>query len=170
MTEHNNTEAQQAQENSFAIQRVYIKDVSFETPNVPQIFPKEWQPEVNIELNTSSQLIVENVYEVALRVTLTTKSNDEVAYICEVTQAGIFSVVGFSGNQLQHCLGAFCPNILFPYARETISSLVNKGTFQPVNLEPVNFDALFMNYLQQQQAGTNDEVVMPAANTSENLQ
>lgn len=161
-----NSAPEQAQENNFAIQRVYIKDVSFETPNVPHIFPKEWKPEVNIELNTSSQVIVENVYEVSLRVTLTTKSNDEIAYICEVTQAGIFSIVGFNESQLQHCLGAFCPNILFPYARETISSLVNKGTFQPVNLEPVNFDALFMNYLQQQQNSVTSEIV----NSTENLQ
>lgn len=153
MTEQNNTEQNSTQptETTFVIQRIYIKDVSFETPNVPQIFPKEWKPEVNIEMNSSSQLLSDNVYEVALRVTLTTKSNDEIAYICEVTQAGIFTILGFSGNQLQHCLGAYCPNILFPYAREAISSLVIKGTFQPVNLEPVNFDALFMNYLQQQQ-------------------
>lgn len=166
MTEQNNA---QTQENNFAIQRIYIKDISFETPNVPQIFQKEWKPEINIELNTSSHLIVENVYEVSLRVTLTTKSNNEVAYICEVTQAGIFSVQGFSGNQLQHCLGAFCPNILFPYARETISSLVNKGTFQPINLEPVNFDALFMNYLQQQQNTANSQAENPA-NSNEQLQ
>ncbi len=154
MTQQNN---EQQVETAFAIQRIYIKDVSFETPNTPQIFPKEWKPEVNLELNSSSQLLSENVYEVSLRITLTTKTNDEVAYICEVTQAGIFSIVGFSGNQLQHCLGAYCPNILFPYARETISSLVNKGTFQPINLEPVNFDALFMNYLQQQQAQQESE-------------
>ncbi|XKM13574.1 protein-export chaperone SecB [Orbaceae bacterium ac157xtp] len=156
MTDQNNNQATTAESN-FAIQRIYIKDVSFETPNVPAIFPKEWKPEVNIELNTSSQVLTDNVYEVALRITLTTKSNDEVAYICEVTQAGIFTLLGFSGNQLQHCLGAFCPNILFPYARETISSLVNKGTFQPVNLEPVNFDAVFMNYLQQQNAQQTQE-------------
>lgn len=154
MTQQNN---EQQVETAFAIQRIYIKDVSFETPNTPQIFPKEWKPEVNLELNSSSQLLSENVYEVSLRITLTTKTNDEVAYICEVTQAGIFSIVGFSGNQLQHCLGAYCPNILFPYARETISSLVNKGTFQPINLEPVNFDVLFMNYLQQQQAQQESE-------------
>jgi len=159
MIEQNSTPVQ---ETNFIIQRIYIKDVSFETPNVPQIFPKEWKPEVNIELNTTSQVVAENIYEVSLRVTVTTKSSDEVAYICEVTQAGIFSVEGFSGNQLQHCLGAFCPNILFPYARETISSLVNKGTFQPINLEHVNFDALFMNYLQQQQDSTES--------SSENLQ
>lgn len=160
MTEQVNSQQSEA---AFNIQRIYIKDVSFETPNVPQIFSKEWKPAVNVELNSGSQSIVDNVYEVSLRITVTTKSNDDVAYICEVVQAGIFSVAGLEGTQLQHCLGAFCPNILFPYARETIASIVNKGSFPPVNLEPVNFDALFMNYLQQQ-AQANGEVTAPANN------
>lgn len=155
----------QTQESSFAIQRVYIKDVSFETPNVPEIFTKEWKPEINIELNSSSQNLAESIYEVSLRITLTTKSGDQVAYICEVTQAGIFVINGLEGNQLQHCLGAFCPNILFPYVRETIASLVNKGSFQPINLDPVNFDALFMNYLQQQNSANGEDT-----NSKENLQ
>ncbi|MCO6536941.1 MAG: protein-export chaperone SecB [Gilliamella sp.] len=149
MTEQNNT---QQPETQFAIQRIYTKDVSFETNNVPEIFTKQWQPELNLELNSSSQVLSENVYEVALRVTVTVKQQNEVVYICEVTQAGIFSLVGFDEGQIQHCVGAYCPNILFPYAREVISSLVNKGTFPQVNLEPVNFEALFMNYIQQQQA------------------
>ncbi|MBC9131943.1 protein-export chaperone SecB [Frischella sp. Ac48] len=162
MSEQNSN---QQQENGFSIQRIYIKDISFETPNVPQIFTKEWQPEVNIELNTSSQVIVDNVYEVSLRLTVTTKSGDQVAYICEVTQAGIFSILGLNGSQLQHCLAAFCPNILFPYAREMISSLVNKGSFLPINLDPVNFDALYANYLQQQQTEQT-----PVTDSPENLQ
>ncbi|MWP49442.1 MULTISPECIES: protein-export chaperone SecB [unclassified Gilliamella] len=151
MKEQNNT---QQPETQFAIQRIYTKDVSFETNNIPEVFTKQWQPELNIELNSSSQTLSENVYEVALRVTLTAKQQDEVVYICEVTQAGIFSLIGFDDGQIQHCVGAYCPNILFPYAREVISSLVNKGTFPQVNLEPVNFEALFINYLQQQQQQT----------------
>ncbi|OCG28737.1 protein-export chaperone SecB [Gilliamella sp. Fer1-1] len=147
MTEQNNT---QQPETQFAIQRIYTKDVSFETNNVPEIFTKQWQPDLNIELNSSSQVLSENVYEIALRVTVTVKQQDEVVYICEVTQAGIFSLIGFDEGQIQHCVGAYCPNILFPYAREVVSSLVNKGTFPQVNLEPVNFEALFINYLQQQ--------------------
>ncbi|MWP61115.1 protein-export chaperone SecB [Gilliamella sp. Pas-s25] len=153
MTEQNNT---QQPETQFAIQRIYTKDVSFETNNVPEIFTKQWQPELNLELNSSSQVLSENVYEVALRVTVTVKQQNEVVYICEVTQAGIFSLVGFDESQIQHCVGAYCPNILFPYAREVISSLVNKGTFPQVNLEPVNFEALFINYLQQQQAESTE--------------
>ena len=151
MTEQNNT---QQSETQFGIQRIYTKDVSFATNNVPEVFTKQWQPELNLELNSSSQVLSENVYEVALRVTVTVKQQNEVVYICEVTQAGIFSLVGFDEGQIQHCVGAYCPNILFPYAREVISSLVNKGSFPQVNLEPVNFEALFMNYMQQQQAET----------------
>ncbi|OCG17842.1 protein-export chaperone SecB [Gilliamella sp. WF3-4] len=151
MTEQNNT---QQPETQFAIQRIYTKDVSFETNNVPEIFTKQWQPDLNIELNSSSQVLSENVYEIALRVTVTVKQQDEVVYICEVTQAGIFSLIGFDEGQIQHCVGAYCPNILFPYAREVVSSLVNKGTFPQVNLEPVNFEALFINYLQQQAEST----------------
>ena len=147
MTEQNNTP-----ETQFAIQRIYTKDVSFETNNVPEIFTKQWQPEMNLELNSASQALSDEVHEVSLRVTVTVKQQEEVVYICEVTQSGIFSLIGFDDAQIQHCVGAYCPNILFPYAREVISSLVNKGTFPQVNLEPVNFEALFINYLQQQQA------------------
>ena len=148
MTEQNNT---QQPETQFAIQRIYIKDVSFETNNVPEIFTKQWQPEMNLELNSASQALSDEVHEVSLRVTVTVKQQEEVVYICEVTQSGIFSLIGFDDAQIQHCVGAYCPNILFPYAREVISSLVNKGTFPQLNLEPVNFEALFINYLQQQE-------------------
>ncbi|TSJ90603.1 protein-export chaperone SecB [Gilliamella apicola] len=148
MTEQNNT---QQPETQFAIQRIYTKDVSFETNNIPEIFTKQWQPEMNLELNSASQALSDEVHEVSLRVTVTVKQQEEVVYICEVTQAGIFSLIGFDDTQIQHCVGAYCPNILFPYAREVVSSLVNKGTFPQLNLEPVNFEALFINYLQQQE-------------------
>ncbi len=152
MAEAANTEAQQ----NFQIQRVYLKDVSFEAPNSPDIFQKEWNPDVKLDLDTQSLELAENVYEVVLRLTTTVKNEEENAFLCEVQQAGIFSVEGMDGNQLAHCLGAFCPNILFPYARETISSLVVKGTFPQLNLAPINFDALFMNYLESQQAEASE--------------
>ena len=153
MTEQNNTP-----ETQFAIQRIYTKDVSFETNNVPEIFTKQWQPEMNLELNSASQALSDEVHEVSLRVTVTVKQQEEVVYICEVTQSGIFSLIGFDDAQIQHCVGAYCPNILFPYAREVISSLVNKGTFPQLNLEPVNFEALFINYLQQQEQQAQNSV------------
>ncbi|MEQ4924785.1 protein-export chaperone SecB [Proteus hauseri] len=143
---------QQNQEMTFQIQRIYTKDISFEAPNAPQVFQKEWQPEVKLDLDTSSNTLAENVYEVVLRVTVTATMDNETAFLCEVQQAGIFTVEGIEGTQLAHCLGAYCPNVLFPYARECITNLVSRGTFPQLNLAPVNFDALFMNYLQQQDA------------------
>ncbi|WP_025673357.1 protein-export chaperone SecB [Salinivibrio socompensis] len=140
---------QQAEQN-FAIQRVFLKDVSFEAPNSPDVFQQDWAPDVNLDLDTQSRELGEGIYEVVLRLTVTVKNQESSAFLCEVQQGGIFSVTGMDAPQLAHCLGAFCPNILFPYARETISSLVVKGTFPQLNLAPVNFDALFMNYLQQQ--------------------
>ncbi|WP_407331642.1 protein-export chaperone SecB [Enterovibrio sp. 27052020O] len=146
---------QQEQQN-FAIQRIFLKDVSFEAPNSPDVFQQEWNPDVNLDLDTQSRELGEGVYEVVLRLTVTVKNGEENGFLCEVQQGGIFSVGGMEAPQLAHCLGAFCPNILFPYARETISSLVVKGTFPQLNLAPVNFDALFMNYLQNQTQNTEN--------------
>lgn len=141
---------QSHEEMVFQIQRIYTKDISFETPSAPNIFQQEWQPEVKLDLDTSSSELAEHVYEVILRVTVTASVAEETAFLCEVQQAGIFSIDGIEESQMAHCLGAYCPNILFPYARECITNLVSRGTFPQLNLAPVNFDALFMNYLQQQ--------------------
>ena len=144
MSEQNNTEM------AFQIQRVYTKDISFEAPNAPHVFQKDWQPEVKLDLDTASSQLADDVYEVVLRVTVTATLGEDTAFLCEVQQAGIFSIGGIEGPQMAHCLGAYCPNILFPYAREATTSLVSRGTFPQLNLAPVNFDALFMSYLQQQ--------------------
>ncbi|QLK87587.1 protein-export chaperone SecB [Arsenophonus endosymbiont of Aphis craccivora] len=141
---------QSHEEMVFQIQRIYTKDISFETPSAPNIFQQEWQPEVKLDLDTSSSELAEHVYEVILRVTVTASVAEETAFLCEVQQAGIFSIDGIEESQRAHCLGAYCPNILLPYARECITNLVSRGTFPQLNLAPVNFDALFMNYLQQQ--------------------
>lgn len=141
---------QQEPQQNFTIQRIYLKDLSFEAPSSPTMFQKDWNPNVNLDLDTQSRELGEGVYEVVLRLTVTVTNAEETAFLCEVQQAGIFTAEKMEAGQLAHCLGAFCPNILFPYARETISSLVVKGTFPQLNLAPVNFDALFMNYLQQQ--------------------
>ncbi|MDX7992006.1 protein-export chaperone SecB [Xenorhabdus sp. Reich] len=156
MSEQNNPEM------AFQIQRVYTKDVSFEAPKAPQIFQQEWQPEVKLDLDTASSELVQGVYEVVLRVTVTATLEEETAFLCEVQQAGIFSIDGIEGTQLAHCLGAYCPNILFPYARECITSLVGRGTFPQLNLAPVNFDALFMSYLQQQTEPQSNEAEQEA--------
>lgn len=144
MSEQNNIEM------VFQIQRIYTKDVSFEAPNAPKVFQQEWQPEIKLDLDTSSSQLAEDIYEVLLRITVTATLRDDIAFLCEVQQAGIFTISGIDGAQMAHCLGAYCPNILFSYARECITSQVSRGTFPQLNLAPVNFDALFMNYIQQQ--------------------
>ena len=143
--------SESANQQEFNIQRIFIKDVSFECPNSPSIFQQEWKPEVKLDLDTRSSKLGDGVFEVVLSLTVTAKDGDTVAFLCEVQQAGIFSVGELSEGQLAHCLGAFCPNILFPYARETIASLVSRGSFPQLNLAPVNFDALFASYVQQAQ-------------------
>ncbi|MBE2894600.1 protein-export chaperone SecB [Spirabiliibacterium falconis] len=159
MAEETQSNATAATENeqveaSLQIQRIYIKDVSFEAPNLPTIFQQEWKPQLSFDLNTETQVLAENVYEVCLNLTVETKMEDseDVAFLCEVKQAGVFTITGLEGVQLAHCLSAQCPNMLFPYARELISSLVNRGTFPALNLSPINFDALFMQQLQEQVA------------------
>lgn len=134
----------------FAIQRIYVKDLSFEAPSVPAIFKNEWQPEVNIDLNTSAQALEEGIYEVVLRVTVTANLAGKSAYVAEVKQAGIFTVQGFTKEQLSPMLGSFCPSILFPYVREVIADVINRGSFPQFNLAPINFDALYAEHLQQQ--------------------
>jgi preprotein translocase subunit SecB len=143
---------EQAPQVEFSIQRIFVKDISFECPNSPMIFKKEWAPEVSMDIDTKSQKLEEGVFEVVLTLTTTAKVGEEVAFLCEVQQAGIFSVGQIEGQQMAHCLNAFCPNILFPYAREAVSSLVTRGTFPQLNLAPVNFDALFQNAMMQKQA------------------
>lgn len=142
--------AQTNQQNAqFAIQRIYTKDISFETPNSPAIFKKEWAPEVKLDLDTRTVEIETNLYEVVLSVTVTATVGEETAFLCEVQQAGIFMIGEMPEANKAHTLGSFCPNTLFPYAREAISNLVNRGTFPPLNLAPVNFDAIFQQYMQK---------------------
>ncbi|WP_028116610.1 protein-export chaperone SecB [Ferrimonas senticii] len=136
----------------FQIQRIYTKDISFETPNSPAIFQKEWKPEVKLDLDTRSSKLADDTYEVVIAITVTVKVENDTAFLAEVQQAGIFTVANLPEGQLAHALGAGCPNILFPYAREAVASLVNRGTFPPLNLAPVNFDALFAQYLQKRAA------------------
>ena len=137
----------------FMMQRIYTKDLSFESPGTPAIFKKQWQPKINVDLNTNSSAIDEaGNYEVVLTITVTAKVEEESAFLIEVQQAGIFFVKGIEGEQLRRVLGTAAPNILFPYARETIDSLCVKGAFPPVMLAPVNFDALYQQAVQQSQA------------------
>jgi preprotein translocase subunit SecB len=142
----------EAAQQQFAIQRIYTKDISFETPNSPAIFTQEWKPEINIDLNTRSTPLNEVVHEVVLKLTVTCKVADRTAFLCEVQQAGIFTIGGFPEDQMGQMLHAYCAGILFPYAREVISDLVTKGSFPQLVLAPINFDAVYAQHLEQQSA------------------
>ena len=151
------TKSEAAQGPQFSIQRIFTKDISFETPNSPAMFQKEWKPEVQLDLDTKSNTLGENLYEVVLTVTVTAKIGEETAFLCEVQQAGIFMIGEMPEQNKAQMIGAFCPNTLFPYARETISSLVNRGTFPPLNLAPVDFNAIFAAYMQKRAEQTKEQ-------------
>lgn len=140
------TEAEQV----FRIQRVYLKDVSFESPQSPAVFVGNvnWQPNVQLHLNTESARLDNDLYESVLTVTADVKLNDKTAYLTEVKQAGLFLIKGFDEGRLGPMLGSFCPNLLFPFAREAVASLVQKGGFPQLLLDPVNFDALYAQHVQ----------------------
>lgn len=143
------------QKPQFAVQRIYLKDMSFETPLGAQAFRKEWKPNINQELNTKASKIDENLYEVVLTLTVTVKVGEDTVFLVEVQQAGAFGIAGLEGQQLTQALNTACPNILFPYAREAIDNIVTKGSFPALMLPPVNFDALFAQAVakaKQQQA------------------
>jgi len=138
------------EEQQFAIQKIYLKDVSFESPNSPQSFTEgDWQPQINVQINSSHQSIAEGVFEVVVDVTVTATHNEKTAFLAEVKQAGIFSMTGFAEENMGGMLGAYCPETLFPYARESISELISKGGFPQLILSPVNFNALYTQQMQQ---------------------
>lgn len=142
----------------FALQKIYVKDLSFETPNSPEVFTKEWKPDVNVELDTKGREVAPNVHEVVLGVTVTVKMDEKVAYLVEIHQAGIFAIVGFPDDEKSAMLGSYCPNVLFPFAREVVSDLVTKGGFPQLLLSPVNFDALYQQHMERikQQSGAEE--------------
>ncbi|OGT42491.1 MAG: protein-export chaperone SecB [Gammaproteobacteria bacterium RIFCSPHIGHO2_12_FULL_40_19] len=139
---------------SFAIQRIYIKDLSFEAPQSPDVFQKQWQPEVNLQLQTQTNTLDNDAHEVVLSLHITATSEEKTIFLIEVKQAGIFTIKNLLPDQLKATLGSVCPNILFPYARELISDLVTRGTFPQLYLAPINFDALYAQHLEQEKTKT----------------
>jgi len=133
----------------FALQRIYLKDSSFESPRSPVVFQGKWEPKIHFDIKTRSSKVQDDIYEVVLVLTAEAKLDDQSAFLVEVHQAGIFSCKDFDEAQMEQVLSTVCPNILFPYAREAIDSLVIKGSFPALMLAPINFDAL---YAQQKQA------------------
>jgi preprotein translocase subunit SecB len=137
----------------FSIQKIYIKDASFESPEAPQSFRfSQWNPKVDLNLANDQAHIDGDSYEVVLSITVTVAQEEKTAFLIEVHQAGLFEISGFDDDQRRYLLGSQCMNILFPYAREAISDLSVRGGFPPVTLSPVNFDGLYQQHLKQKQA------------------
>ncbi|MEO6138262.1 MAG: protein-export chaperone SecB [Luteimonas sp.] len=134
---------------SFTIEKVYIKDISFEAPGTPQVFNEAGQPQLQMNLNQQVQRLSDGAFEVVLGVTLTCTIAEKTAYLAEVQQAGVFGLSGFDDATLDGMLGTHCPNVLYPYARQTISDLIQAGGFPPFLLQPINFDALYAEGVRQ---------------------
>ncbi len=144
----------------FGIEKIYVKDLSLEIPHAPEVFLSGEQPQVDVQLHNEGALIGEGLYQVVLTVTVTAKAGDKTMFLVEAAQAGIFQIRNVPENDMEPLLGIACPNILFPYARETVSGVISRAGFPPVYLAPVNFDAIYMQRLQQaqQQAGPKIEI------------
>lgn len=144
---------QQAPEKQLAIQKVYVKDFSFESPNTPQVFARsDWSPKTDLNLRSSHTAGEENNHEVVLSITIEAKEDDKTVFLVELHQAGLFHISGYGDEEFKAIIGSFCPNILFPYARESIAGIISKGGFPEFVLQPINFDALYAQGLAQARA------------------
>jgi preprotein translocase subunit SecB len=151
-------EQEQAADKQLAINKIYIKDCSFESPQAPEVFRRgEWKPQTNLNLRSTHAPVEDNFHEVVLTITVEAKDGDKALFLVELQQAGIFEIAGYAGEELAAILGSFCPNILFPYARETIANMIQKGGFPEFVLQPINFDALYLQAKQQQAQGAAAE-------------
>jgi len=155
---------QQPPQTAFGIQKVYVKDVSVELPNAPQVFLGSFNPQIEVQLDNAVARLADAIYEVVVMVTVTAKEGDKTCFLIEVSQAGIFEISGVPQPDLEPILGIACPNILFPYARETVADLIGRAGFPPLHLTPVNFEAIYLQRLQQaEQAAQSGE---PQAGTA----
>ena len=155
MSEENvngNAESAESTGPAFTVEKIYVKDVSFEVPGAPAVFNEQAQPQLQMNLNQSVQRLNENAFEVVLGITLTCTANDKTLYVAEVKQAGVFGLAGFDAQTLDAMLGTHCPNVLYPYTRQLISDLIQSGGFPPFFLQPINFDALYAEGLRQRAA------------------
>ncbi len=167
MAEKEKQEKQQTlTEAQFAIQKIYVKDISFETPNSPEVFKMEWKPEVDMNLTSETKSIGDNLYDVVLSITVTVKVGDKTAYLVEIQQAGIFLIDKVPEDLIKQMVATACPNILFPFAREVVTDIITRGGFPQLLLSPVNFDALYMQQQQLQQKKQQQEASKPESKTT----
>ena len=159
MSDNKKTETKAATEQGpeFSIQRLYVKDLSLEVPDSPAVFLEKWEPQLHLDLGTSTNAMQDDLHEVVLTLTVTVKLSDKTAFLVEVKQAGIFSITGFPEDQLKPMLGSYCPNVLYPYAREAVTDAVVRAGFPQLYLTPVNFDALYQQSLEQKAEAAKEE-------------
>jgi preprotein translocase subunit SecB len=138
------------QQPAFQIEKIYVKDLSLELPNAPQVFKQQLQPQVEVQMGSEASQVAEGAWEVTVSATVTARAGERTLFLAEAVQAGIFSVRGVGEEEMQPLLAVGCPNILFPYLRETISDMITRGGFPPVLLQPVSFEAIYLQRLQQQ--------------------
>jgi preprotein translocase subunit SecB len=147
-----------AQQPSFQIEKVYVKDLSLEIPHAPQVFLEAQAPQLEIQVRNAAQQFAEGLFEVVVTVTVTARAGEKTLFLAEAAQAGIFAVRGVPQDEIEPVLAIACPTILYPYAREAISDLVTRGGFPPVLLAPVSFEAIYAQRAQQQQAAAGPRV------------
>jgi len=149
--------AEEQPKSRFGIQRLFTRNTSFESPNAPQIFREQWKPQVKVDLNNHSSKLSDDTYEVVIRVTVTATLEGKTAFLAEVEQGCIATIAGFEEKALDQMLGAYIPSLLFPYARETVDGMVVKGSFPPVMLAPVNFDAMYQQKKQKENGASEQD-------------
>jgi preprotein translocase subunit SecB len=148
----------------FNVQKIYLKNVSFEAPNAPAIFQEEGAPQLQLNLNQKVARFAEDAFEVILTITLTCTINEKTAYLAEVEQAGVFGLEGFDEQSLDMMLGSYCPNVLFPYARQAIGDMVQHGGFPPFLLQPINFEAIYADQLRRRAEESQNAMQPPTGN------
>ena len=163
MTEENTPEVaaepQQQQQGQFQLQKLYMKDASFEIPNAPQVFQEDGQVEIKMNLAQRVESLADDVHEVVLTVTVTASIGENTAYLAEVQQAGIFTIAGMTEQVTHAAINTLCPHALFPYARRIITDMVADGGFPPLVLQPINFDQIYAQRMQDAQAKQASEAV-----------
>jgi len=152
MTDENEANAQD--DKQLVLQKIYLKDCSWESPNSPEMFGSgQWDPKVQLNITTSTKSLGTELWEIVLHISIEAKQGDRAAFLCEVQQAGVVTLKGFSEPERRRVLGGYCPSLVFPYARETVSDLVGKGGFPQLLLQPLNFDALFQKHVEDTRQG-----------------
>jgi preprotein translocase subunit SecB len=148
------------QQPTFGIEKIYVKDLSLEIPHAPEVFLSSEQPQVDVQLHNEGAAIGEGLYQVVLTVTVTAKAGEKTMFLVEAAQAGIFQIRNVPESDLEPLLATACPNILFPYVREAVSDVIGRAGFPPVYLAPVNFEAIYLQRLQEakEQAGPKIEI------------